>query len=266
MPQPRQCPARILLVNADDLGRTAGINAGIFAAHAEGIVTSATLMVTFPAAAEAAAAWARHPRLGIGLHLTLTGSRPLLPPERVPSLVDAEGRFPRRPEGLGGAAQAEVLAEARAQLGLFRELAGRLPTHLDSHHHAHRLPPVREALITLAREFRLPVRKASPEVGRRLAEAGVPTTDTFLEAFFGEGARLDVLLDLVTRLGPGTSELMCHPGLADEELRRESTYADERERELTLLTAPAVGRAVADHGIRLAHFGDLASLVQSPSP
>ncbi|HUO86079.1 MAG TPA: ChbG/HpnK family deacetylase, partial [Thermoanaerobaculia bacterium] len=89
---------RRLIVNADDLGRTAGINEGIFTAHRDGIVSSATLMVAYPAAVEAATALADHPRLGVGLHVQLTGGRPTLPAGRVPSLVDAEGRLPRNPE------------------------------------------------------------------------------------------------------------------------------------------------------------------------
>ena len=62
-----------LIVNADDLGHSTGINAGIFEAHERGLVTSATLMVGFPAAEAAARELARHPNLGVGLHTTLTG-------------------------------------------------------------------------------------------------------------------------------------------------------------------------------------------------
>lgn len=89
-----------LIVNADDLGRTHGINAGIFEAHARGLVTSATAMVTYDACREAAEMSKRHPRLGIGLHVALTGGTPVLDASRVPSLVDESGRQPAKPEGL----------------------------------------------------------------------------------------------------------------------------------------------------------------------
>jgi predicted glycoside hydrolase/deacetylase ChbG (UPF0249 family) len=246
----------VLVVNADDLGRTAGINAGVFEAHRRGLLTSATLMVGFPAAVAAAAEWAVHPRLGIGLHVTLTGGgEPTLPVERVPSLVDGAGRLPARPEGLVRADPAEVLAEVRAQLERFRALTGRLPTHLDSHHHAHRLPPVLAALVAVAHEHRLPVRRASGAVAERLDSAGVSTTDAFVERFFGAEARLDVLLEILGALGPGVTELMCHPARVDEELRRGSSYVAERELELAVLTHPEARRAVDAAGIRLAHFG-----------
>ena len=45
---------RLLIVNADDFGQTAGVNRGVIEAHDRGIVTSASLMVRWPAAAEAA--------------------------------------------------------------------------------------------------------------------------------------------------------------------------------------------------------------------
>lgn len=251
---------RFLIVNADDLGRTAGINNGIFAAHRDGVVSSATLMVGYPAAQEATAALGDLPTLGVGLHLTLTGGDPpLLAAARVPSLVDRDGRLPRGPEGLDRARTAEVLAEARAQLERFRALTGRAPTHLDSHHHSHRVPAVLAAVVALAREHRLPVRNASPVVGRRLREAGIATTGAFVERFFGVEARLDVLLDVLRSAPAGSTEVMCHPARIDAELAAGSTYVAPRERELAVLTDPAVREALAAEGIRLGHFGHLAA-------
>jgi predicted glycoside hydrolase/deacetylase ChbG (UPF0249 family) len=250
---------RFLIVNADDLGRTAGINDGIFAAHERGVVTSATLMVAYPAATAAVRAAVRHPKLGIGLHLQLSGGRPLLPAAALLSLVDGAGFLPRRPdERLARAAPSEVHAEARAQLERFRALAGRLPTHLDSHHHSHRVPVVLEAVIALAREHGLPVRAASLEVAAALRAAKVATTDSFVEAFYGEDATESTLRRILESLPPGVTELMCHPGHADVELRSSSAYSDQRQREIAVLTADASRRLVCELGVELVHFGDLA--------
>lgn len=245
-----------LIVNADDLGRTPGINAGIFEAHNQGLVTSATLMVGFAAAEKAAQDWRRNPELGVGLHVALTGGRPILPPREVRSLVDEEGRFPTKPEGLDAALPDEVRAEVEAQLERFRGLTGRLPTHLDSHHHSHRLPVVRDALVSLARRYDLPVRRASAEVGEHLQREGIATTSRFIEDFFGSGARLEVLLQILGTLEPGTTELMCHPARVDEALRGDSSYVEEREQELAVLTHPESIRAVQENNILLTHFGE----------
>jgi len=246
-----------LIVNADDLGRTAGINQGVFDAHRRGVVTSATLMVNYPSAAAVPALSAANPGLGIGLHVALTGGVPTLPPERVPTLVDGSGRLPPKPDGLGGASPREVLDEARAQLERFRTIMRRDPTHFDSHHHSHReVPAVTEALVTLARETVRPVRAASPAVGERLRREGIPTTDRFVEDFFDRGVTLEVLLGIVDAV-EGTTELMCHPAVVDEELRTTSSYAEARTRELEVLTDRRVRQAIDRAGVQTIHFGQL---------
>jgi predicted glycoside hydrolase/deacetylase ChbG (UPF0249 family) len=247
-----------LIVNADDLGRTEGINEGVFDAHRRGVVTSATMMVNYPSARRVAVLSRDNPGLGIGLHVALSGGVPALPPEHLRSLVDAKGRLPAKPEGLAAAEPAEVLAEARAQLKRFREIMGRDPTHFDSHHHSHReVPAVLEAVVTLAWETGLPVRNASPAMAERLRREGVPTTDHFVDEFYGDGATLNDLIGIVEDLPLGTSEIMCHPAVVDAELRSSSGYAEPRARELDVLTHGAVRQAVQRSGVRLIHFGNL---------
>lgn len=246
-----------LIVNADDFGRTSGVNRGTIDAHVRGIVTSATLMVAYPAAAEAARLAAENPRLGVGLHLALTGGPPVLAPRLIPSLVDDSGRLPAKPDGLAQATPHDVLAEARAQLKRFREITGRLPTHLDSHHQAQRVPAVLEALVTLAWETGLPVRSISLEMKTRFKREGVPTADRFVESFFDAGARLEGLLRILGELDLGTTELMCHPAIVDDELRAASGYAEPRSLELEVLTHPEARHAIQAAGVRLVHFGEL---------
>jgi predicted glycoside hydrolase/deacetylase ChbG (UPF0249 family) len=249
--------AKRVIVNADDLGRTAGINRGVFEAHGRGIVTSASLMVNLPAAAEAAALAKENPELGVGLHLTLTHGAPVSRPEQVPSLVDAQGRFHRRPEGLDGVPPVELLDEARAQLRRFRQLLGRDPTHFDTHHDAHYRPAVLETMLTLAWETGLPVRRGSAPMAEQLRREGIPTTDAQVRDFHGEGATLEALLGILFAATVGTTEIVCHPGFVDEDLRASSSYVDDRRRELDVLTQREVRQAIQAVGIKLIHFGQL---------
>ena len=246
-----------LIVNADDLGRTHGINTGIFEAHRLGIVTSATAMVTYEQIHEAAAFSRENPKLGIGLHVALTGGRPALPQHAVSSLVDANGLQPLKPEGLHSAKPQEIALEVEAQFAKFVEVFGRKPTHFDSHHHSHRRPDVFEAVCTLARREGLPVRNAGGPMGGELKGKGLRTNDFFEEGFFGEGVSVARLVSLIEGLPAGSTELMCHPAHEDAELAATSSYAAVRVFELKALCDPEVSNAVDRRGIRLITFAEL---------
>src|ERR1035437_10757994 len=90
-----------LIVNADDLGRTASINQAVIRAHREGILTATSLMVNETACEEAVALARENPKLGVGLHLTLLCGHSALPPEQIPGLANAKGEFTTNPPGAG---------------------------------------------------------------------------------------------------------------------------------------------------------------------
>ncbi len=246
-----------LIVNADDLGRTHGINTGVFEAHRLGIVTSATAMVNYPGIGEAASLSRENPNLGIGLHVALTGGRTALPPASVPSLVDARGLQPAKPEGLEGANPREIAAEVEAQFGRFIEVFGRKPTHLDSHHHSHRRPEVFEAVCAVARREGLPVRNAGGTMRGNLQALSLRTSDFFEEGFFDQGVSVEKLVSIIAGLPEGATELMCHPAHEDVELTASSSYAAARIIELSALCDPAVRAAIQHTDLRLITFADL---------
>ena len=84
---------RKLIVNADDFGLSESVNEGIIEAHLNGIVTSASIMANGRAFNQAIKLCHDNPSLDIGVHLLLVEERPVLAPEKVPSLVSSEGRF-----------------------------------------------------------------------------------------------------------------------------------------------------------------------------
>ena len=112
---------RYLIVNADDFGQSPGINEGIITAHEHGIVTSASLMVRWPAAATAAEYAGAHPRLSLGLHVDL-GEWAYRHGEWVPlyQVVPVDDAV-------------SVAEEVSRQLVAFQHLTGKHPTHIDSH-------------------------------------------------------------------------------------------------------------------------------------
>ena len=250
---------RRLIVNADDFGRTPGVTDGTLEAHRNGIVTSATVMVLERAAPESVRlALERAPRLSLGLHFVLTGGgAPAAAPASVATLAPG-GRFVRRAQELPRELpEEEIRRELRAQLAIFEALAGRPPSHLDSHHHVALHASVAPVFAQAARERGLPVRGVTAHAREVLRQAGLAVPDHFLESFYGDRATAENLRTLLARLQDGTSELMCHPGYADQALVAGSSYAKEREREVEILCDPAIPKLLQKYGIQLIRFESL---------
>jgi predicted glycoside hydrolase/deacetylase ChbG (UPF0249 family) len=227
---------RRLIVNADDFGRSPGINAGILQARRHGIVTSASLMVRWPAAG--AAARLGRSRLGLGLHLDLG------------EWAYRRGEWEPVYEVVATDDAAAVEREARAQLELFRTLVGAEPTHVDSHQHVHRHGVVTEVVDSLARPLGVPVRQRHA----RVSYCG----DFYGRTGRGEPAHEAItpehLLAILRALPIGITELACHPGLDDG---ADPLYDHERAIELSSLCDPRVRAVVAEEGIALQSFAGL---------
>jgi predicted glycoside hydrolase/deacetylase ChbG (UPF0249 family) len=250
-----------LIVNADDFGYTERVSAGIVRAHRDGIVTATTFMTNAPHTDGAAQLARATPHLDVGVHLVVTFNRPTGDIARCRSLVDEDGKFYRPKELMSREiVPEEALHEYRAQYNKARELLGRDPTHLDTHHWVHDHPALEWAIGELARETGAAARIHTDEQRDRLRARGVRTPDHFAREFQHEGKiGVEQLLDLFERLAKrtGITELMCHPGEADKDMVKKSGYARERSTELATLTDPRV-RAAAKHlGITLATFADI---------
>lgn len=228
---------RFLIVNADDLGLSAGVNAGIIEAHERGIVTSASLMVRAGAAAEAAGLAREHAELAIGLHLDI-----------------AEWRFEAGEWGVAYERcspddSAAVEAECRAQVDAFRELVGRDPTHLDSHQHTHMSEPVASIAARLAAELKVPLRD------RGIRYEGGFYGQTGKGEPYPQGIEPERLIRLIEALPLGWTEIGCHPGRGADS---GSSYEAEREVELRALCDPRVAAAIPRAGVELRSFAGLS--------
>jgi predicted glycoside hydrolase/deacetylase ChbG (UPF0249 family) len=228
---------RLLIVNADDLGLSAGVNRGIFEAHERGIVTSASLMVRWGAVREGAAYAKAHPRLGVGLHLDFAEwcirEDQWVPLYEVVNLDDARA----------------VRREVDRQVELFMHLMDRPPTHLDSHQHVHQDVRVRAIVEEAAKRLGVAVRHdgrvryCGDFYGQD--EHGLP---------YHEGIEAAALERVIRAAPEGVTEVACHPGYDDG---LETMYASERAMEVAALCDPRVRRAVEESGVRLVHFGEV---------
>ena len=227
---------RWLIVNADDLGLSAGVNAGIAEAHERGIVTSASLMVRAGAAAAAADLAREQAGLAVGLHLDIA------------EWLFEAGEWRVAYERCAPDDPAAVEAECRAQLDAFREMTGRDPTHIDSHQHTHMSEPVASVAARLAAELRVPLR------GRGIRYEGGFYGQTGKGEPYPEGIELEHLVELIEALPSGWTELGCHPGRGAD---AGSPYEAERELELRALCDPRVAAAIERIGVSLRSFAEL---------
>ena len=229
---------RMLIVNADDFGLTAGVNAGVARTHEEGILTSASLMVRWPAAEAAAAYAAQTPSLGVGLHVDLG------------EWEFRNGAWVQLYDVVDSADPVAVEHEIRAQLDSFRRLMGREPSHIDSHQHVHQHEP-RPIFRRIANELAVPLRENTPGIhnvnfyGR-----------TRRGAQLGEGLSVQLLLDCIGSLYRGVNELGCHPGINGD---TGSVYDRERAQEVEILCDPRVRAALESRGVELGTFSDIDS-------
>ena len=227
---------RQLVVNADDLGLSAAVNAGIFAAHERGIVTSASLMVrqgAAPAAAEEAVA---RPELAIGLHIDLG------------EWIYESGEWTQAYLHCDTDDAAAVEAECRAQIERFHALLGRAPTHLDSHQHVHESEPARGVAEALAAELGVPLRnRAVRYEGGFYGQSGKGEP-------FPEGISPERLIALIEALPPGWTEIGCHPAAGPVPT---SSYDAERQVELQSLCDPRVKDLLNVSDVHLCSFAQV---------
>ncbi|MEO8380494.1 MAG: ChbG/HpnK family deacetylase [Acidobacteriota bacterium] len=242
-----------MLFAADDFGMTAGVSAGIVESIRNGVVGATTAMVCVDGAEAHIARFAPEIPGRIGAHLQLTDGVPRANPAKVRSLLGEDGRFPRKAHQMRLVRSWEVEREWRAQLAVLAEL-GITPTHLDSHHHAHRQPGAFQAYRELAREMKIPARGAvMQEITDGLRAHGVVCADVFVQHWSDAEPTMERLLACIAESGDrcpegGIVEVMCHPALLDDELRSRSTYAAEREAELRVLTSAALPSRLNDLG------------------
>jgi hopanoid biosynthesis associated protein HpnK len=289
---------RRVIVTADDFGRDIAVNQAVEAAHRDGILSAASLMVTAPAAADAVERAQRMPTLGVGLHLVLVDGVPALAPERIPDLVGPDGRFTLDPVRIGiklffmRSVQRQVEAELRAQFDRF--LAAGLPLdHVDGHHHFHQHPSIVSLLIKLSAEYGIPAVRLPQEpflasyraqgdkpwrrllgwilsvprftrMRQRLNNAGIRTNDAMFGLHDSGDMNTERLLRFLHHLPDGLSEVYLHP--ARDRWQDDCFPAHYRcVDEFQALLDPHCRQQIESADIKISTFGRLGQQTDSAS-
>jgi len=287
-----------LIVCADDFGLDTAVNEAVEAAHRDGVLTCASLMVGAPAAADAVARARRLPGLRVGLHLVLVEGRPTAPTGDIADLVDGVGEFDSRMVRAGfrffflPRVRRQLAAEIRAQFEAFRATGLRLD-HVNAHKHMHLHPTVAGLIVAVGRQYGLaamrvpdepiaPLREAgavlSPgqRIGARLlalwvallrwrlTRAGIAVND-HLFGLAWSGAMTEArVLSLLPHVPEGVSEIYFHPAASRSGALIRAMPEYRHAEEFAALLSRAVRRQIAEAGIGLISYSDLVASETAP--
>jgi hopanoid biosynthesis associated protein HpnK len=280
-----------LIVCADDFGLDTAVNEAVEAAHQEGVLTCASLMVGARAAADAVARARRLPGLRVGLHLVLVEGRPIAPLDRVADLVDETGEFDGRMVRAGfrffflPRVRRQLATEIRAQFEAFRA-TGLALDHVNAHKHMHLHPTVAALVVAIGREYglaamRVPAEPAGPlrqagtldslsqRIGSRLLaiwvgllrwrliRAGIAVND-HLFGLAWSGAMTEArVLRLLPHLPEGVSEMYFHPAVARSAALIRTMPEYRHAEEFAALLSKPIRQQIAEAKIALISYSDL---------
>ena len=280
-----------IIITGDDFGLALPVNEAIVRAHAEGILTSASIMTGGAFFRDAAERAKNHPTLRVGIHLTLVEGRPVSPPEMVPDLVESNGEFSTRLARSGfrffflPGVRRQLETEIRAQFDAFAR-TGLSLDHADAHNHMHLHPTVLGLMLKTGNEYglravRLPKepplrswRAAGHSLAARLTSAfflapwmflmkrtlrraGVKCND-YLFGMTDGGAMTEPLLQKILRnLPDGVTEFCCHPAVRRSAEIDRAMPLYRHEDEFMALTGGLLRRTLDEVHAQTIAFGDL---------
>jgi predicted glycoside hydrolase/deacetylase ChbG (UPF0249 family) len=271
--------AKLLIVHADDLGMAHSVNAASIRAFENGLVNSGSIMIPCPWVQEIASYARKNPQADLGLHLTLTSEwrhfrwGPVVPKDRVISLLDGEGYFRlTESEAASYANVKEVEIEIRGQIEWARNL-GIQPTHLDSHMGTlYQTKELFETLLRVARENRLPVR-ISKEWSSRMPflPSVLKEDDVVIDRVLDINPEIPAekwatfYSDALKNLKPGVSEIVVHLAYDDAEMRAATVDHPDwgaawRQRDFEFFTSEAFRKLLSENNIRLITWREIGKL------
>lgn len=288
---------RHLIINADGYGFTAGTTRAIEECIAFGTVRSLSANVNFKHADGLTCLVKKYPDLSVGCHINPVVGRPVLPPKKVPTLVDENGELFYRAFSRnflkGRIRLAELQAEMTAQVEKTRDLAGKAFSHIDFHMGLHRLPRLYSAFLDIAEKsgvgrirthrYRVGMESKFPRLRnlfylfettsripkflwnlhlrRKALSRQLSMPDYWVGisnmASHADGITVKNYLTMLRNLPHGFSEFVTHPGYVDEDLKRWSTYLDHRVLERQVLLSAELREALHASDIHLAGYRDI---------
>ena len=235
-----------LIINGDDFGLSKTVNQTVVNCFNNGILRSASLMVTGEEFDEAVALAKANPKLEVGLHLVFLMGKSALPYSKIPLIVDENGLFPNNPVSAGikwffnQEAKKQIRMEIEAQLELYLSTGLKL-THINGHLHFHTHPVIFDILAEMAAKhgnipIRIPREPLSPNLlcntnnfsnkllhftifhhlssrcEKVLKNYNIPHCDGVIGFLETENLTEQYIIDIIQKLPKEVYEFYAHPG------------------------------------------------------
>jgi len=248
---------KTLLIRADDLGYSEGVNYGIAKCVKEGVIKSVGLMTNMPAAKHGLELL-QGENVCFGQHTNICVGRPLTDPVLIPSITQKNGEF--RPSQVYRSAEEdfvvleEVVIEIEAQLKKFVELTGELPHYFEGH--AVASANFFRGLELVAEKYGLKY-SGMPLDGQPML-IGHTTVYVSMDGMKPDYVPFSALKSTVEHSHEdGCDMLVCHPGYLDGYILNHSSLTTPRPLEVDMLCDPATRNFLEDSNVRLVTYDDL---------
>ena len=260
-----------LIINADDFGIHEAVNLAVYRGFESGILTSTSIMAGGDAFSSAVRLSREMGNIGIGIHLTLVGTlATVLPAEEVPTLTWEKG----------------VLCKDYLEL-ILRDMKGLISlddVYREWDAHLHMWNKFFPIALALGKKYKIPCMRVPDEsfffdisaknilrsmagtglafIARRhrsvLKQMNVKTNDYFYGMLYGGHLTEDRIINLLSRVKSGVTEIMCHPSSNEQEMDRQFRWGYHGESELQALLSTTVKEKIDEESIDLISYRDVA--------
>ena len=246
-----------LLIRADDLGYSEGINYGIEKSVREGIVTSVGLMVNMDAS-EHGVRLISDLELCLGCHTNISAGKPLTTPNKIPSIVDENGYFKSSSEYRNSTydfvVYDEVILEIEAQYNKFVELTGKKPDYFDCH--AIKSDTYFRAVKDIAKKYDLLYIEMTP------TDTIIKHDNTYIEAHMDSTEPgydpFSMLENIIVKANKQNIHfVILHPGYLDNYILTHSSLTFPRPKEVEMAISDKIKNLIKINNIELISYCDL---------
>lgn len=246
-----------ILVRADDLGYSEGVNYGIAKSVKDGIVTSVGVMSNMPSV-EHGLQLLQGVDVCYGQHTNICVGKPITDPKLIPSITNENGEFKSSKEYRSAKEDfvvlEEVILEIEAQYHRFVELTGRQPQYFEGH--AVASVNFFKGLELVARKYQLPYATISFD------EKTMMFKDTlvymWLESMSPTYDPRVTLKTMVEQAHDGACDvLVLHPGYLDAFILKTSSLTTPRAFEVEMACDPEIKAWLQQQDVQQVSYRDL---------